>query len=623
MTREDARFVVCVDTSAGFNGVGSAILDPFARFPTLLRATLERLAHSGLPVTLCIRDTRDSDRAAEAAAGLAIQILRGEATLTSVWIERALKETDAKAAILIDPHAAFVSPTLARAQLALHFARGADITLTTLVGRGMAGVVVDQAAVPLLIELEANRRKFDFAFSFMDLVTAHRVAFNVAYLEPDSHFQSIWGDLAPTTLPASQALGPYALPDRSEDYEAVLAVAAAREWENWPTISAKKRSARPKIIFVHYTSSLQPGSSHTFAQAVTGWDKENYEVQVVLPGDGPLTQMLAPFAAIHALAYSLPGEGTISEGATQVERVREFLEREKPDLVFVSNPSPAFSMACRLRGVPVVCHLKICYWLTAIEGRDTRASGSLLGSYDLIITNSEWHERGLRSLLRPPPGRMVGVPDGIDLKRFTPKSESDRAAAKRSLGLPDGKMVLIAGTLSLTKRTLLAVDVLAELLPLVPDAYLLLVGGDREIAGHSIAVRERGAQLGVLSRMIFTGHQEDMTIPYAAADVLLHPCLVESFGLVIVEAMAMQLPVVAMRSGALGDIVQDGVTGRLIAPPGDPKEIASALTDILNAPSTASEMGRAGREHAERLFDHRTFVERLQAAVAGLLHPPQ
>ena len=87
----------------------------------------------------------------------------------------------------------------------------------------------------------------------------------------------------------------------------------------------------------------------------------------------------------------------------------------------------------------------------------------------------------------------------------------------------------------------------------------------------------------------------------AAADIFAMPSLGEPFGLVFLEAMAMQLPVVALDSGGAPEVVDDGVTGLLVEP-GDTDGLTRRLLALLEDPERRQQMGAAGRQRVEALF---------------------
>ncbi|HQX76461.1 MAG TPA: glycosyltransferase family 4 protein, partial [Thermoflexales bacterium] len=104
---------------------------------------------------------------------------------------------------------------------------------------------------------------------------------------------------------------------------------------------------------------------------------------------------------------------------------------------------------------------------------------------------------------------------------------------------------------------------------------------------------------------------EDLVDYFRAADVFVLPTRTgEGFGLVIAEANACGVPVIATRSGAPEEIVQDGITG-LLVPPENPAALADAITQLRRQPDLRREMGRAARLAAEKL-DWERNVDQLE-----------
>jgi glycosyltransferase involved in cell wall biosynthesis len=93
-------------------------------------------------------------------------------------------------------------------------------------------------------------------------------------------------------------------------------------------------------------------------------------------------------------------------------------------------------------------------------------------------------------------------------------------------------------------------------------------------------------------------------------DVLVAPSHEEPFGTVLAEAMAVGTPVVATRVGGLAEVVEDGVTGRLVEP-GDPAALAAAVREVL---AHSGEMSAAARTHA-RQFGADAYADRVEALI--------
>jgi glycosyltransferase involved in cell wall biosynthesis len=209
------------------------------------------------------------------------------------------------------------------------------------------------------------------------------------------------------------------------------------------------------------------------------------------------------------------------------------------------------------------------------------------------------------------------VPPGIDLGLFQP---GDRAAARRELDLPADRPVLVtAARLCLAAGHLDALDGLAEIRDLVP---LWVVAGDGPDA-RRLQARVRFLRLDDHVRFLGAVERERLALLFQAADAALLPAREEALdgaGLAAIEAAACALPVVAARTGALAEIVEDGRTGFLV-PPRSPRALAAALLRLLDVPSRAQAIGLAARQRAEREYGGdalgERFLEIYRTALAG------
>ena len=166
---------------------------------------------------------------------------------------------------------------------------------------------------------------------------------------------------------------------------------------------------------------------------------------------------------------------------------------------------------------------------------------------------------------------------GLDLCPYDPALPA--AGVRRELGLPDEAFVAVhVGRLVPWKGQREFLEAARVVATACPEAHFLVVG-DVAFDGSAYrdALRRLVRRLGLEDRVVFTGWRRDVPVVLAAADVLVHSSVLpEPFGLVIVEAMAMERPVVASRLGGPGEIVRDGHEGVLVDPR-YPEEIAEAL----------------------------------------------
>jgi glycosyltransferase involved in cell wall biosynthesis len=179
----------------------------------------------------------------------------------------------------------------------------------------------------------------------------------------------------------------------------------------------------------------------------------------------------------------------------------------------------------------------------------------------------------------------------------------------------------ILGSISPTKRTDLALDVAARVAERVPDFELRVVGRAQYRADDFALeerLRRRVAQDERLARHVrFAGHAGDVAAELARCRLLLHCRPDEPFGIVLTEAMAAGLPVVAPAAAGPLEIVEHGVTG-LLYPPGDADAAADHVARLAGDLEEARRMGAAGRERVARLFSERVQLEAVDRILAAL-----
>ena len=186
--------------------------------------------------------------------------------------------------------------------------------------------------------------------------------------------------------------------------------------------------------------------------------------------------------------------------------------------------------------------------------------------------------------------RMRIVHCGIDPERYGTEKSSARA----------GKRLVFVGRLAAVKGVAILLDAFAKIHREHPDATLTLVGDGPERAD----LEARAQALDLSQHITFTGYlgQEDVAKTLDASDLLILPSFAEGVPVVLMEAMATRLPVIASRVAGVQELVEDGISGYVL-PPGDTDTLAVALDRLLSDPTLCTEMGAAGRARVEADFD--------------------
>jgi phosphatidylinositol alpha-mannosyltransferase len=194
---------------------------------------------------------------------------------------------------------------------------------------------------------------------------------------------------------------------------------------------------------------------------------------------------------------------------------------------------------------------------------------------------------------------IVVIPNGIDVERFAGAAPAE---------LPAGRRILFVGRVDEERKGFpVLARAFARLAAQVADALLVVVGpGSGRASPQDLPVRLR-------HRVLEFGRVTDDELPryHAAADVFVAPALRgESFGLVVVEAMAAGVPVVASDIPGYRDVVAAGSNG-LLVPPGDPDALAGAIRRVLLDAPLAERLAQAGRRDVDR-YRWESVTDRLE-----------
>jgi len=151
-----------------------------------------------------------------------------------------------------------------------------------------------------------------------------------------------------------------------------------------------------------------------------------------------------------------------------------------------------------------------------------------------------------------------------------------------------------------------------------PEAYVVICGRTFGNERYETRLVDRVKALGLERRIFFLGQRRDLPEIFADSYIFCLPSLEEAFGLVFIEAMAAGLPVVGCQSGAVPEIVINGVTG-LLSEPRDQKKLAANLELLLLNADLAAQLGKAGRARAQTEFAP-ALIANLWTAHIFLLH---
>ena len=330
----------------------------------------------------------------------------------------------------------------------------------------------------------------------------------------------------------------------------------------------------------------RPGGVQTHVRGLTAeLRRRGHDVQVLAPADRDTGD---DGVVIVGRPLSIPYNGSVAPICPRpvaMARTASLVRALRPDVVHVHEPfSPGISMAGALAAAaPVVA--------TFHASADTlwcyRAFAPLLRVVRQRLQQSIAVSDAAAALLAHDLGMHVDVlPNGIDTT----------SVLDGPIERPSSPTVLFVGRLEPRKGVRVLLDALPALVRQVPDVRVVVAGDGRDrdaIAALPPEVARRVSHLGVVS-------DRALRQCYATASVLAAPSLSrESFGIVLLEAMAAGVPVVASDIAGYRAVVRDGIDGRLV-PPAQPEALAAALAETLRDHAATAPRIAAARDRAHR-----------------------
>ena len=220
-----------------------------------------------------------------------------------------------------------------------------------------------------------------------------------------------------------------------------------------------------------------------------------------------------------------------------------------------------------------------------------------------------------------PPARIVRIPNAVDLSKFTPVAEEEKARLRDRLGYPAGRtIVLYVGRLSRAKGVMNLIEGWPELIRKFPSAHLVMVGsgkGSWDDCEADILEYLRVHRLE--SHITMAGHSDAVNEHLQAADLFVSPSDYEGFSLTLVEALGCAIPVVSTAVGAAPEFIRTGENG-FLCEPRDRRSLSAALELALEQQERWPGIRRRARETAES-FDVPRVVDQYVTLLRDLAPP--
>lgn len=371
-----------------------------------------------------------------------------------------------------------------------------------------------------------------------------------------------------------------------------------------------------RLLAIH-TATRPPLGADTWvhAQIIRALDRSAHEVHVAYAPTGPsgeptpTADALTGISGFRAVPVSLGAErpdrrtpiaivraavATLMVGPTLL-RLAWHIRRRRIGIVHTSDrPRDAFAAVLLAKATPArsIIHCHVLY----DEGWMSRVLRWSIAHADARIAVSEFVKDSLTRAGMPADTSFV-VLNAIDPDDWVPGVGREVIRREFAIG-PEAPVIITVCRLFRQKGTAELIAAIDAVRREHPDVRLLVVG---EGEPYGSELRSLVDRLSLSEHVVFTGRRSDVRRLMGAADVFAMPSFEEPFGLVFAEAMAMELPVVALDNGGTKEIVVHEQHG-LLSEPGDRQALAANLLRLLGDQDLRRRMGTAGRERVERDF---------------------
>lgn len=364
------------------------------------------------------------------------------------------------------------------------------------------------------------------------------------------------------------------------------------------------------ILHINSARTFGGGERHT-ADLANALSRRGHEVFAAVSPQSPLIEELKRIPAQNIFELPLRNALDVHSAIELARRVRE-------------------------KGIEIIhAHVARDYLLAALASR--RSSAPLVLTRHLerplkslhrwtlarvarVIAVSEAVERALLEQKIFAPEKIRRIPNGIDVDLFERRARSFDAKRFRRLMKVEGRLLVgITGELREHKGQEDFLRAAAIVSGRFADVDFVVAGEDASPRKEYRARLEQlAAELDIKTRIHFTGWLADVVELLPALDVFVSSSRVEPFGLVMVEAMACGLPVVATSTGGAREIVEDNVTGKLVAV-GDSQALAEAICALLADEDARRLMGERGRARAKQRFSLERMLGETEALYREVL----
>jgi len=369
---------------------------------------------------------------------------------------------------------------------------------------------------------------------------------------------------------------------------------------------------------IAYVSETYPpelnGVSLTVERTVRFLRARGHNVELIRPRQ-PGEAALDASDELRTLGCAIPVYRELRFGLARIAPLVRRFQRTRPELVHLATPGPlawAALAAARSLGITATSdfrtnfhqysgYYRLGFLATPVLGLLRRFHN--LTERTFVPTRAASRELGAAGF-----HNLTTVGRGVDTERFTPAARS--ADLRRQWQAEDGPVLLMVGRVAAEKNVELGLRAFEHARTARPGTRMIVVGDG--------PARARLAAAHPAARFVGVQRGAELAAHYASSDIFLFPSLSDTFGNVVMEALASGLPVVSFAVAAAAEHVDDGISGRLVAP-GDEAAYMAALASLVDL-SVALEPMRVAALAAARRATWPEVLARFEARLEDTVH---
>lgn len=383
------------------------------------------------------------------------------------------------------------------------------------------------------------------------------------------------------------------------------------------------------VLFISHTS-YWGGAENSLYTLIKGLDKREFQAFVVLPNDGELNRrlklleirtLICPIMRWVAFYTEYNLKYRVKFFAKLVKRINiisEVIKREQIDVVYTNTITPIEgAIAARVNGIPHIWHIREILQNDStlkpiLPIRFTYKIVAYLSDRIIVISNAQ-KSHIMAYIAKNNNSKLLLIYNGVNISDFEIKSKNERDCFRKKLGLSEQSLLVgCIGSLNERKAQTDLVETARIVTNRLKDVYFIMVGdGDSQYISQ---IRSKICEYNLQKRVIIYGPVKDIAPVYNSIDLLVSTSRVEPFGRTIIEAMAAEKPVIAVRAGGPEEIIIEGKTGFLVSK-GDIEMLADSIVKLLSDDKMIKRMGQAGKDIIKDRFTSEIYIKNVQKVI--------